>query len=628
MGKSLPAIFKKTVDRYPQGLAYAYRPKRSEPYVGITWQELHDRAIGLAISLSDAGLEPHDHVAILSDNRLEWILSDLAILMNGAVDVPRGVDITDEEILYIINHSESTMVFVEHKKMLDRVLKLKDKLSNVQKYIVMDPGYIEERSEVISLSALIEKGKKSDKTQYKMIEKRMNNIHPDDLFTIIYTSGTTGNPKGVMLTHNNMVSQVNSIAPMVNLNANDRGLSILPIWHVFERAVEYLFLSVGAPTYYTNIRNLVVDLKEVKPTIMASAPRLWETVYNKIKIASGEGFKKALFNLAIYSSSKCKAAARFLKGNTIKYKKARFLVQLVEFFKHIASTLLWFIPATALSFIPRKLRMITGGNLRFTISGGGALPVHIDAFFNDIGIVVLEGYGMTECSPVISVRSLDKVVIGSVGGPIPETQVEIRNINDLNNTMPQGQSGVIFVKGPQVMIGYYKNIEATKKVLNDGWINTGDIGMINFNNTISITGRAKDTVVLLSGENVEPVPIENKLTNSEFIAQAMVVGQDKKQLGALIVVDEEKVNAWAKENMVEIKGYSDLISNDKTKSLIKSEIRTLISSRNGFKPFETIGGFYLLPKPFEVGDELNNMFKMKRHVITKKYNDVIQNLYV
>ena len=491
----------------------------------------------------------------------------------------------------------------------------------------MDPAYVEEESGVESLSSLIEKGKKSEKTQYQMIENRMNNIRAEDLFTIIYTSGTTGNPKGVMLTHANMVSQVKNIAPMVNLNVNDSSLSILPIWHVFERAVEYLFLSVGAPTYYTNIRNLVVDLKEVKPTIMASAPRLWETIYNKIKVASGEGLKKNLFDLAINSSSKYKTAVRFLKGNTIKTSKPQFFAQLLEFFKQITSILLWIVPFTTLGFIPRKLRMITGGNLRFTISGGGALPTHIDAFFNDIGIVVLEGYGMTECSPVISVRSPGKVVIGSVGSPISETQVEIHDIDDLNKTIPQGQSGVIFVKGPQVMKGYYKNLEATKKVLNNGWINTGDIGRINSNNTISITGRAKDTVVLLSGENVEPVPIENKLTNSKFIAQAMVVGQDKKQLGALIVVDEEKISEWAKENVMEIKSYSDLINSDKTKNLIKAEIRTLISSKNGFKPFETVGGFYLVPKPFEVGDELNNMFKMKRHVITKKYNDIISEMY-
>uniref|UniRef100_UPI0004AC4E6A AMP-binding protein n=1 Tax=Leptospira interrogans TaxID=173 RepID=UPI0004AC4E6A len=284
-----------------------------------------------------------------------------------------------------------------------------------------------------------------------------------------------------------------------------------------------------------------------------------------------------------------------------------------------------------------KIRAATGGQLEASISGGGALPRHVDEFFGNIGINVLEGYGMTETSPVISVRTFEKLIIGSVGVIVPKTRLQIRNDNnavlteiDESGNITQGKmglKGVVFIKGPQVMKGYFKNEEATSKAISDGWMNTGDMGMINFKKTLTLTGRAKDTVVLLGGENVEPVPIENKLQESAYISQCMVIGQDQKNLGAIVVPDFEKLQEWAKENGINESNNEKLIENPKIYDLYRKEIKALNNTKNGFKSFEQVTPFILISKPFEVGDELNNMMKMKRHVITEKYSDKIKKIY-
>lgn len=628
MIQTLPDLFEQTAKSYGPKKAFLTRVNKQEGYVGPTWEELYENAKDLATGLADLGLEPKEHVAVLADNRFEWILSDYAILMNGAANVPRGTDVTDEEIEYIVQHSESTMLFVEHEKMLNRVVAIKEKLPLIRSIIVMDRKYA--GSEVAqSIYSVLEKGKKLRAEGNQMVAERQANIKPSDLFTIIYTSGTTGKPKGVMLTHANMVSQVKSVTQIVSLSSDDRNLSILPVWHAFERVVEYLFISVGAATYYTSIRTLANDIKDVKPTFMGSAPRLWESIYQKIvkKVEAASPVAKFFFNTSILSKNRVRCAQAFFNGSLLQMQKLSMIDRIGLGIKHLLNLLAFGIVSILFSFVRSKLRMAMGGQMKGTISGGGALPRHIDMFFNDIGLKVLEGYGMTECCPVISVRTFDKLVIGSVGGPIPGTQIEIRDCNNLNKKLSQGESGVIFVKGPQVMQGYYKNEEATQKVLDQGWMNTGDIGLVNFNDTISITGRAKDTIVLLSGENVEPVPIENKLTESSFISQVMVVGQDQKSLSALVVLDEEKMASWTNEQGMGGKIYSELAHDDKVQDLVRLEIRKQISAENGFKAFERINGFKILPKDFEVGDELTNLFKLKRHVITKKYQGLISDLY-
>jgi long-chain acyl-CoA synthetase len=326
-----------------------------------------------------------------------------------------------------------------------------------------------------------------------------------------------------------------------------------------------------------------------------------------------------------------------LQGNEVDYEGRNPVVSLFLGIKSILVAILTFLPyllfdAIALS----KIRLATGGHLRATCSGGGALQRHVDAFFNDIGIKVIEGYGMTETAPVISCRTFKHLVMGSVGVVAPKTELQIRDFNgavlthvkvDGSIEGKRGAKGIVHVKGPQVMKGYYKNPEATNKALKDGWMDTGDLGMINFKDTLTLTGRAKDTVVLLGGENVEPVPIENKLTESPYINQVMVVGQDQKNLGAAIVPDFDKLKAWAKENGVTDTDEKTLIANQKILDLYKKEIKELNGAKNGFKSFEQVTPFFLITKPFEVGDEMTNLMKLKRHVITEKYKDQIKKLY-
>ncbi|TGK17490.1 long-chain fatty acid--CoA ligase [Leptospira fluminis] len=676
MAENLAQLFREAAEKYKDQPAF-YSKDAQKNYHPVTYGQLYDYGLNLAEALIDLGIKSREHVGLLADNRLEWIIADYGIIMSGAADVPRGTDITDSEIVYIISHSESEVVFIENDKMLEKFNRNKSQLSKVKTIIMMDrestaPG-------ILKLYDLIEKGKQLRAGGSRKAEERVAGIQPNDLFTLIYTSGTTGLPKGVQLMHSNMMHQVLNVTPMLKINAEAKLLSILPVWHVFERVVEYVCISIGAATYYTNVRDLRQDLATVKPTFMGSAPRLWENIYNGIYTRINDpgqtpALRRGLFKIAYFFSDKKNAAARFLSGNEVDYHgrssiKSVFygILMVIQFLLTGPYTLTvltaiaaYSLAPTELSFLSlplyavsalalflnsatldkvvlSKIRTATGGKLKASISGGGALPRHVDEFFNNIGIKVLEGYGMTETSPVLSVRTFQKLIIGSVGSIVPKTNLQIRNDNneiltevDENGHITKGmlgRKGVVFVKGPQVMKGYFKNEEATAKALVDGWMNTGDMGMINFKKTLTLTGRAKDTVVLMGGENVEPVPIENKLQESPYISQCMVIGQDQKNLGAIIVPDFEKLQEWAKENGVEFSDKEKFIENPKVTDFFRKEIKNLNNAKNGFKSFEQVTPFFLITKPFEVGDELNNMLKMKRHVIAEKYADKIKKVY-
>jgi long-chain acyl-CoA synthetase len=641
MPSNLPEIFLQSAEKFANRPAFVSKDE-SKSYKPTTFKEVYDLGLELGEALIDMGIQARENVALLADNRLEWIISDYAILMVGAADVPRGTDLTDSEMVYILNHSESKVVFIENDKMLEKFQKNRSQFEFAKTVVVMDKKST--ATGVIKLYDLLQKGKELRAKGSKKVEERIKGIKPDDLFTIIYTSGTTGMPKGVMLMHSNMIHQTSVIlSDMIEIKAEERMLSILPVWHVFERVFEYLAIAAGCATYYTNVRDLRDDMRKCKPTFMASAPRLWESIYNGIYTRISDpkqtpAIRRGLFKLAYFFSKHFHASLRFLKGNEVDYVGRNPILSL---FRGLFSfvILLLTAPFNALLdlIVLSKIREATGGALRASISGGGALQRHVDAFFNDIGINVLEGYGMTETSPVISVRTFKKLVQGSVGTITPQTEIQIRDDHgkvlthmDSNQKLiggKIGQRGVIHVKGPQVMKGYYKNSETTAKVLKDNWMDTGDIGMFNYKKTLTITGRAKDTVVLLGGENVEPVPIENKLSESPFIFQVMVVGQDQKNLGAIIVPDFEKLTEWAAENGITEKDPAKLIENAKVVDFYKKEIKALNNTKTGFKSFEQVTPFFLITKQFEVGDELTNLQKMKRHLITEKYKAKITALY-
>jgi long-chain acyl-CoA synthetase len=630
-GSTLPEVYSNAALRY-DGLPGFCKKDKSGAFVPLSFRETYERGLDLATSLIALGVQSREHVGLLSDNRLEWILSDYAILLAGAADVPRGTDITDAELIYILTHSDARFVFVENKAMLARVQQCRPQLPHLQGIIVMAPEDMPAVEGVYGLEQLTAEGGRKRLGGDRSAQERGRGVLPEDLCTIIYTSGTTGTPKGVQLTHANMCSQIENL-PLA-LRPGDRALSILPVWHSYERAFEMLSISRGVGTYYTSLRGLAEDLKTVRPTVMASAPRLWENLYLKIlsNVKSAPPIRQKLFHLAYAVTRNVKRGEHFFQGQQLDEHGRGPLQSLKLAFKHALLWLASIVPARLLDgIVLKKLRAIVGGEFRGTISGGGALQPHVDEFFNFIGIPVLEGYGMTETSPVLAVRTWSNLVIGTVGEPYPHTEVRIVDLLSGDILYPdsrrqgggRGMRGEIHVKGPQVMRGYYKDPEGTARVLRDGWMNTGDIGMVTYNGCLKILGRSKDTIVLLNGENIEPVPIEARLVESSFIDQCMVVGQDQKALAALIVPSFEHFRqAGFTESTA-----AELTANPKVGQLLDEEIRNLINHSKGFKSFERIIAWRLVPKPFEVGDEMTNTFKLKRHVITDRYAYLISEMF-
>ena len=630
LAPTVTEIYSGAAQRFGHLPAFA-RKDASGKFVPISFRDLYEKGLDLATALAALGLEARDHVGIISDNRLEWILCDYGILLAGAADVPRGTDITDEELVYILTHADVRIVFVENLTTLEKLQRCHHRLKHVESIILMSSGGTPPRR-VLRLEELLADGAKRRSGGDHTAIERAKGVRPDDLFTIIYTSGTTGTPKGVQLTHRNMCSQIENLP--FDIEPGDRTLSILPVWHSYERVFEMVAIAMGACTHYTNLRGIAEDLKVVRPTLMASAPRLWENLYQKIlaNVRSSSPLRRALFHAAYACARNVHRAERFFLGQELDMHRRSFADNLTRALRHALAWTLSILPLRLLDgLVLAKLRALVGGEFRGTISGGGALQPHVDEFFNFIGIPVLEGYGMTETSPVLAVRTWKNLVIGTVGHPYPQTEIRITDLHTGDILYPcawrrgrgRGLRGEIHVRGPQVMKGYYKDPEGSARVLRDGWMNTGDIGMVTFNNCLKILGRSKDTIVLLSGENIEPVPIEARLTGSPLIEQCMVVGQDQKSLGALIVPSLEGFRAAG----LNANGMADLVARENAHRLAEAEIRSLIGAESGFKPFERIPVWRFVPKPFEVGDELTNTFKVKRHVITERYGSVIEEMF-
>jgi long-chain acyl-CoA synthetase len=624
---TLTALFEEAARRFGERPAFARRLPRGG-YEPVSYASLYERGLDLATGLIELGLCPREHVGLIADNRFEWILADFAVLLAGCADVPRGTDITHQEIAYILDHSDARFAILENGGVLEKLHRAKGSVPRLEQVLVMDAKDNLPRG-VLTLAEVEASGRALRQRGDTRAAKRAAAVHTRDLFTIIYTSGTTGTPKGVQLTHANMASQIRNMP--FPLYPGERALSILPIWHSYERVFEMISISMGLCTYYTTLRTIADDLRAVRPHVMASAPRLWENLYQKLiaRVMSGPPLKRSLFHAARACSLHVRKAERFFAGQTLDLEGRSLGESLSHAMHHATRWCVFAIPHAVLEpLVLSKLREAVGcSEFRGTISGGGALQPHVDEFFNSIGIPVLEGYGLTETSPVLAVRTWDKLVIGTVGPAYPETEIRIVDLasgeilypNPHRRGQGRGLRGGIHVRGPQVMNGYYKDPGRTAEILRDGWLNTGDIGMVTFNDCLKILGRSKETIVLLNGENIEPVPIEARLVASPLIDHCMVTGQDARQLGALVV---PSVDGFRSAGIPEPNAEA-LVGNPNAEKLLDTEIRRLISSDAGFKAFERITVFRMVPKPFEVGDELTNTFKLKRHVITDRYADLI-----
>jgi len=629
---TLAVLFREAAERFGELSAFAAKDS-SGVYQPISYRQLYEDGLALATALIDLGLRQREHVGVLSDNRPEWILCDYGVILAGCADVPRGADVTGAEIAHILAHSDARFVFVENAGILEKFERVRHSVRGVEKIILMAPK-VPAPAGVLRLQDLLASGRRLRAAGDRKAEERIANVRPEDLFTIIYTSGTTGTPKGVQLTHANMTSQARNLP--FDLAPGDRALTILPVWHSYERVFEMVAISMGACTYYTSLRCIGEDLKTVRPTVMASAPRLWESLYQKLmaRIDEAPPLRRALFHAARFCTCRVKRAERYFLGQELDTRGRSASESVRRGVGHLFRWIALFLPYRILDkIVLAKLREAVGcGDFRGTISGGGALQPHVDEFFNFIGIPVLEGYGLTESSPVLAVRTWKNLVIGTVGPFYPETEIRIVDLESGRVLYPdrsrsdhgRGRQGEIHARGPQIMKGYYKDPEGTSRVFHDGWLKTGDIGMVTFNNCLKILGRCKDTIVLLNGENVEPLPIESKLVYSPLVDHCMIVGQDQKHLGALIVpaLDGFRAAGLLAANLLE------LAASSKARALMESEIRRLISPEEGFKSFERIADFRFVTKPFEVGQEMTATFKLKRHVVTEQYASLIEEMFL
>jgi long-chain acyl-CoA synthetase len=456
----------------------------------------------------------------------------------------------------------------------------------------------------------------------------MDKGQKDDLATIIFTSGTTGEPKGVMLTHRTFLHQLPPFHLILDIKPGDVWLSTLPVWHVFERAMEYVIFYYKCGIAYSKPISsvLMADFIDVKPHFIVSVPRVWEAIMDGIRrnVKQMGGFQKVFFDFFVSFGIMYSYFRDLTFGLIPNYHgRIRVLDAIMGFFPWL---LLMPIRGLAHLIVFRRLHLRLGGRFKSGISGGGTLPAKVDYFFNAVGLRLQEGYGLTETSPIVAVRQFRRPRRGTVGQMLADTKAKI--VGTDGRELGPGHNGIIHIKGPQVMKGYYQKPELTAAVLSvDGWLNTGDIGMLTRDNELRITGRAKDTIVLLGGENVEPVPIEQKVKESPAIHQCVVVGQDQKYIAALIVPVPETIMTFAEENNIPIVDYELLLQQTEILELIANDVANLVSYKNGFKPFERIYKFRLLPKPFEPLKEFSAKMEPLRHKINQNYSKEIQGLF-
>jgi len=601
-------------------------------FQSTSYKELYEKIKILGTGLHKLGIKRNEHVAIMSDNCKEWIMTDLALLGIGAVDVPRGSDSTAVEMQYIIEHADCELVFTENSTQTEKVLSKKKDMPKMKRIIELLPGAkvnkkLSEGIEILSFDELEKLSAEAYEEDDKIFEAELEKGTEEDLATLIYTSGTTGTPKGVMLQHKSYNFQLDNIYDYIDVDPGQVFLSVLPIWHSFERAVEYIMLDRAASIAYSKPIGAIMlpDMAAVKPHWMASVPRIWEGVragiYRNIKKEGGA--KKVLFTFFVAVGGAWAHLKNMFSGTLPAFHlRSKFLDIIISIIPLILLTPFKLL-GDALVF--SKIKAKLGSRFIAGISGGGALPPYVDSFFQAAGISLLEGYGLTETGPVLAVRKQHHPVGNTVGPLFPD--IEYRIIAKDGSLKGPGEKGTLYVKSIQNMLGYYKRQEATDEVLKDGWLNTGDVCIMTHNNEISIIGRSKETIVLLGGENIEPVPIEDKINASEAILQNMVLGQDKKFLAALIVPNMELLEEKAKDLGISYISPEDLLVDPEIEEYIHNEIQAQVNTKAGFKNFERIFKFKLMEKPFEVGNELTQTLKLRRNIITDLYSKEIKELF-
>ncbi|MBI3577796.1 MAG: long-chain fatty acid--CoA ligase [Ignavibacteriales bacterium] len=593
---TIPEMFDAITSKY----AHSERPmlmhKVDKQYRNISYSEYRRNVELFALGLASLGVGKEDKIAIIAENRPEWIVADMAIVSLGAVDVPIYPTLTPKQIEFIFNDAKVKLAIVSNPTQLSKVTKIQADVKTLQRSIIMNDKGEADGKNIISFSKMYELGKEFEKTHPNLLRESIAKIKSDDLLTIIYTSGTTGNPKGVMLTHHNLVANIKASATVIPFGEADTLLSFLPLCHSFERmGGYYTAMSCGATIAYAETVETVRDnLLEVHPTIVTTVPRLFERIHSRMikQVDNSSPIRQKIFYWAV--------------GVGKQYVKAQK--------SGSVSSLLKWQYGLAAKLVFSKLSHRTGGKMRFFVSGGAALPRELGEFFEAVGIIIIEGYGLTETSPVLCANRLDDYKFGTVGKPIPGVEIKIAG------------DGEILAKGPNIMKGYFNNPQATEEAIDkEGWFHTGDIGTFDAQGHLMITDRKKHLFVSSGGKNIAPQPIENLFLQSKYIDQFVLIGDGRMFLSALIVPEFEILKDYAHSVGISFSGDSELVLSSEIRKLYDSEIQKL---QKDLPNYERVRRFELLPQALTVENgEITPTLKVKRKVVEQKFSTIIEKMY-
>ncbi len=589
MVETLSQLFLNTVKTYPKDSLMT--AKVEGRYVPLSTDEVARRVENLSLGFAALGLGPGDKLVIFSENRPEWTMTDFAVLCAGAVTVPIYTSLMPEQVKYIINDSDAKIVVCSNRDLWLKVEAVKRELPGVRHFVLIDEQGPEG---TLSLSEVMAKGMTAAAADPGRFPRNALAVKPGDLASIIYTSGTTGVPKGVTLSHGNFVSNCKALDAVTEFTVKDTILSFLPLSHVLERMTTFAFLYKGATIAYAeSIETVAENLLEVRPTIMISVPRLFDKIYAKVmdNILTQSPLKRKIFFWALKVGKK--AGARKIRHKPIP----------------------WWLGVRrklAAKLVFSKIVEKTGGRVHFFVSGGAPLSSDVAEFFYAIGITILEGYGLTETSPVLTCNTFDKMKFGTVGPPVPGVEIRI------------AQDGEILAKGPNVMKGYYKKEQETREAFEGGWFHTGDIGHFDDEGFLVITDRKKDLIVTAGGKNVAPQPIENQLKTNPYITSAVVVGSGRKFISAIVVPNFEKLEAYARTNGIPFSGRADLVQREEIVNFMLAEVNRATPH---LASYERIKKIALLDREFDVDSELTPSLKVKRFIVEKTFKPFVDALY-
>ena len=595
--KTIPDLYFHLAEVFgPKSNHGIFRQKIDGKYEDISYATFKEETETFAFGLASLGVKREDKVAIISENRPEWMYTDMAILGLGAVDVPLYPISTSDSIEFILKNSESVGIVVSNQFHMNKVLKIRESVKSLKFIIVMNDIDIAEYKDVYLMKNIQKMGVEYRNDNPKHFNDNIKLARENDLCTLIYTSGTTGEPKGVMLTHKNIISNVNAVHEIIEISETDVFLSFLPLCHILERmAGYYTALSSGAQIAFAeSIEKVATNLIEVKPTVMTAVPRLFERIYSKIRkgVDASPEKKQKIFNWAISIGTEYQQAKKNERGVpvglTLKHKLADKLVY-------------------------SKIREKTGGRLRFFISGGAALARELGEFFEAVGILILEGYGLTESSPVIAVNRPYNYKFGTVGQTMPGVEVKIA---------PDGE---ILAYGPNIMQGYYKNKKETDETIKNGWLHTGDIGVFDAEGFLMITDRKKSLFKTTTGKYIAPTPIENLFLGSKYIDQFIIIGDRRMFITALIVPDFEALKEYADAHRITYKDPMELTQMKQIYEMLENDLGQFQRKLAGY---EKVRKFTILEKPFTIeGGEMTPSMKLKRKVIEERYSNLIEEMY-